>query len=229
MDPPEQLSAGAGPLGASPRLTALLRRLGATADTSALGAALTRAWGEPHRAYHGPGHLADCLRELDGAPIDAEQRDLAEAALWFHDAVYDPHAADNELRSADWARQALIGAGVPEDTAAQVGRLVLLTRHVDPPAESDRTGALVCDVDLCVLGRPPEEYDRFERLIRAEYAWVPEPVYRVERRRILLRFRLREPLYLTEHFRRRYQAPARANLERALRQLGGERPGEAPR
>jgi predicted metal-dependent HD superfamily phosphohydrolase len=62
----------------------------------------------------------------------------------------------------------------------------------------------------------PAEYDEFERLIRAEYAWVPEPVYRTERARILARFREQDPLYRTAHFRRRYEAVARRNLDRAL-------------
>jgi predicted metal-dependent HD superfamily phosphohydrolase len=222
VDAAQHLSRSDGPPGLPARFTALLRRLGSASEPGALYAALAAAWTEPHRAYHGISHLADCLRELDEAPQESEARDPAEAALWFHDAVYDPRAADNERRSAAWARRALSEAGVPDDVATEVSRLVLLTRHGDPPEPPDPTGALVCDVDLSILGRSPEEYDRFERLIRAEYAWVPAPIYRAERARVLARLRRRDPLYLTRYFRRRYQTAAHSNLDRTLEVLASQ-------
>jgi len=197
------------------RFDALLGRLGGRPDP-ALSSALAAAWTEPHRIYHGIGHLEDCLGQLDATPPEEADRNAAEAALWFHDAVYDPRAGDNEARSAAWGRQALADAGVSPDTAAEVSRLVLLTRHLEPPNAADTTGSLVCDVDLSILGRLPAEYDEFERRVRTEYAWVPEPVYRTERARILARFRAQDPLYRTAHFRDRYEAAARRNLDRAL-------------
>jgi predicted metal-dependent HD superfamily phosphohydrolase len=210
---------GAGATGAAGELTArfdsLLGRLGGRPEP-ALSSALAAAWTEPHRIYHGLGHLQDCLRQLDAAPPERADPDAAEAALWFHDAVYDPRANDNEARSAAWGRQALTDVGVRADAAVEVARLVLLTRHLEPPDAADATGSLVCDIDLSILGRSPAEYDEFERRIRTEYAWVPEPVYRAQRARILARFRERDPLYRTPHFRGRYEAPARRNLDRAL-------------
>ncbi|HEU4452531.1 MAG TPA: hypothetical protein VFR81_05695 [Longimicrobium sp.] len=199
------------------RFSDLVHRLGGGPEVGWLYAALAAAWAEPHRVYHGTGHLRECLAELDGAPADGADRSTVEAALWFHDAVYDPRSSDNEARSAAWAERALREAGVDPATAAEVGRLVLLTRHVEPAG--DPGGALVCDVDLSILGRPPAVYDEFERGIRAEYAWVPEPVYRAERARILAQFLAREPLYRTGHFRARYEAPARENLSRAVARL----------
>ena len=200
------------------RFDALARRLGATAGVADLHAALAAAWAEPHRVYHTTQHLTDCLAELDGAPPRGADVAAVEAALWFHDAVYDTRAGDNEARSAEWAGRALEAAGVPAAVAAEVARLVLLTRHAAIP--DDPSGRLLCDVDLAVLGRAPAGYDEFERRIRAEYAWVPEPVFRSERARVLRRLLARDPLYATPHFRRRYEAAARANLTRALARLG---------
>lgn len=198
------------------RFRALTQRLGATLDPGALYAALARAWAEPHRSYHATAHLVDCLERLDESPGD-EPRDVVEAALWFHDAVYDPHAADNEERSAAWAREALPALGIPATTADEVARLVLVTRHDRPPA--DAPAALVSDVDLSILGRAPEAYDEFERRIREEYGWVPEAVFRTERGRILAGLLSREPLYRTAAFRARYERQARANLTRTVARL----------
>ncbi len=196
-----------------------MRRLGATAPVDELFAALAAAWGEPQRVYHGTSHLVDCLQQLDGAPGEGADRRIVEAALWFHDAIYDPRATGNETRSAAWASRALGAAGVASPIGAEVVRLVLLTRHTIPAA--DPAGRLLCDVDLSVLGREPEEYEEFERRIRAEYAWVPEETYRSVRAEILAGFLRRDPLFLTGHFRRKYEIGARRNLESAVLRLRG--------
>jgi predicted metal-dependent HD superfamily phosphohydrolase len=176
------------------------------------------AWAAPHRQYHTTAHLVDCLDQLDEAPAGAD-RDLAEAALWFHDAVYDPRAGDNEERSAAWARNALTSLGVSAAAAGEVARLVLATRHSEVPA--DTLAALVCDVDLSILGRDEEAYDEFERRVRREYAWVPDPLFRAERARILSGFLRREPLYHTPLFHARFERRAKDNLARAVARLTG--------
>jgi len=201
------------------RFESLLVRLGASGDPRPAANALLSAWASSDRSYHGLSHLRDCLAQLDDFPEPVEYRDLAEAALWFHDAVYDPRATDNEERSAEQARGVLASLGVPSDTSDEVARLVLLTRHREGP--SDPAGRLLCDIDLSILGRSAAEFDAYDRAIRAEYSWVPEPIYRSERRRVLNEFLGRTPLYQTEHFRRRFEAPARENIRRAVGQLEG--------
>jgi predicted metal-dependent HD superfamily phosphohydrolase len=202
----------------SRRFGELLRRLGATGDPQPLADALLAAWTEPDRRYHDLEHLRDCLAELDGAPADGADRDRVEAALWFHDAIYDPRAGDNEARSAEWARRALAELGVPSVAADDVARLVMLTRHTDPTP--DPSGRLLCDIDLAILGHEPEAFDVYDRRIREEYAWVSEPDFRAARTGVLAGLLSRAPLYQTEHFRRRYETAARANLGRALARLG---------
>jgi predicted metal-dependent HD superfamily phosphohydrolase len=202
----------------SRRFGELLRRLGAIGDPRALADAVLAAWAEPGRRYHDLDHLRDCLAELDGAPADGADRDRVEAALWFHDAIYDPGAGDNEDRSAEWARRALAELGIRPAVADDVARLVRLTRHTDPA--SDPSGRLLCDVDLAILGREPEVFDAYDRRIRDEYAWVSEPDFRAARTGVLAGLLARSPLYQTEHFRRRYEAAARTNIGRALKRLG---------
>src|SRR5437762_2672828 len=84
----------------------LLRGVGA--DTEAgegVFADLVAAYTGPGRFYHNLDHLADVLATV-GA-LGGQARDLAAVrfAAWFHDAVYDPRAADNEERSAAWAER----------------------------------------------------------------------------------------------------------------------------
>jgi len=197
------------------RFVSLVRRLGGR-DASATATALLAAWAEPSRRYHDLRHLRDGLAHLEeAAPRDGD-RDRVEAALWFHDAVYDPRAGDNEARSADWARRSLGELGVPHDVVEDVARLVLLTRQHQA---TDPAGRLLCDVDLSILGRSPAEFDTYDRRVREEYAWVPQASYREARRAVLEGFLRRHPLYQTDHFRDRYEAAARANLARALAAL----------
>ena len=196
------------------RFTALLNRLGATGDGTALADALLSAWSAPHRAYHDLRHLEDCLAQLDTVETDPGSRDLVDAARGVHDAVSDSRADDNEDRSAAWAADALLAAGISSDIANRVARLVRLTRGHDPAP--DPAGQLMCDVDLSILGRPVELFDSYDRRVRTEYAWVPEPAYRAGRARVLEQLLRRDPLFQTPEFRRRFEAQARANLRRAL-------------
>jgi len=197
----------------------LWSRLGAQGSGASVFAQLTAAYAEPGRAYHTAEHIRDCLAELDLTLDLAQHPDEVEAALWFHDAVYLPGASDNEGQSAELARTALSMGAVPREVTDRTAALVLATKHASVPSSPDEQ--LICDIDLSVLGREPEIFDAFERRIRREYAWVPEPTYRRERSAVLSGFLRRRSIYLTDQFRHRYEASARANLQRLLDQLAG--------
>jgi len=195
----------------------LWRRLGATGGSDQAFDDLATAHAESGRVYHTLDHVLDCLARFDESGPEPEDRDLVETAIWFHDVVYDSHRADNETRSAEWASRALGSAGVSEAIARRVRDLILMTVHSTPP--SDPQGALLCDVDLSILGRDEQEFDEYERRIQREYAWVPEPLYRAGRARVLSAFQKRDRIYVTDYFHDRYERRARANLRRALIQL----------
>jgi predicted metal-dependent HD superfamily phosphohydrolase len=200
------------------RFSGLWTRLGGRGDSGPAFEEILRRWQEPHRSYHSLAHLRDCLARLDEAFATGTDRDLAEAALWYHDVVYQPEASDNEARSAELARADLLEGGVMKEIADEVARLVRVTDHTVAPV--DPVAALVCDVDLSILGRPADEFAEYEQRIRQEYHHVPESLYRVGRSRVLTHLSARKPLYLTSHFRSRFEAPARRNLARSLQTLG---------
>jgi predicted metal-dependent HD superfamily phosphohydrolase len=199
------------------RWTALWSRLGAQGTGLSIFAHLASAYAEPTRAYHNAEHIRDCLAQLDLSREVAQRPDEVEVAIWFHDAVYVPDGSNNEDRSARLAQTALLACGVALEVSRRVAELVLATRHLTIPRDGD--AQLLCDIDLSILGREPGVFDEFERRIRQEYGWVPEPIYRASRSEVLAGFLRRRSIYQTEYFRSRYEAPARANLERSLAQL----------
>ena len=167
------------------------------------------------RAYHTVRHLEECLGHLDDVRRRLRRPDEVEAALWFHDVIYDPQAADNEERSADLAERLLGPAGVPTEYLAEIRRLVLATGHRGSRDPQDDASAIT-DIDLTILGAERARFDEYEADIRREYAFVPEDQFRRRRREILQSFLARPAIYATPWFHERYEARARENLSRSI-------------
>ena len=192
------------------------RRVGAKPPPGLLDELLAR-YAEPHRSYHTMQHLRECFATLEPASHLAARLGEVELALWFHDAIYDTRATDNEARSARWAEEALAAGGAGADTAARVRDLVLATRHTTAPEGEDTK--LLVDVDLAILGAPEPRFAEYEAQVRQEYAWVPEDAFRQRRTRILQSFLDRPSIYSTPWFAERLEDRARTNLARSLRKL----------
>lgn len=184
--------------------------IGAAGEGAALFARLKAAYAEPQRHYHTLQHLAECLAAFDAAHLQATHPHEVGLALWFHDAVYDIKGHDNELRSADWARDALLDAGVAPASAQHVHDLVMATRHTAVPSDGDQQ--LLVDIDLSILGAERARFDEYEQQIRKEYAYVPGFLFRRKRREILKGFLDRPAIYSTPDFHAALEARARDNL-----------------
>jgi predicted metal-dependent HD superfamily phosphohydrolase len=187
---------------------------------------LVRAYGEPHRHYHTLDHIAALLALLDRHGADGSDREALTLAILFHDVVYDPTRPDNEEASAAWATARLDGLGFPEAVRTKVARYVLVTRHGWPldaadAAEADLAAdlALLLDLDLAILAAQPGDYRAYAQAVRREYAFVPDSLYRVGRRRVLEGFLRRERIYLTGRLRAAWEQAARANLAAEVAEL----------
>lgn len=183
-------------------------------------AALRARYAEPHRAYHGQAHIDAMLRGLDALGDTVANRAAAELAVWYHDAIYDPAASDNEACSAALLRAevgGVAGAAVLDLAELMVRLTAGHTLPLDMPDAWRADCAYFLDLDLAVLGAPPPEYDAYERGIAAEYV----PIHGANRyragRTAFLRGLLRRPsLFHTDRFNAALDRPARANIRRAI-------------
>ncbi|UED85709.1 HD domain-containing protein [Streptomyces profundus] len=208
----------------APDLSELSDRYGALPDGGgrAVGEQLLARWSEPHRRYHTVDHLRFTLARLDELAEHADEANAAadpvavELAAWFHDAVYDPHAADNEERSAELAETLLPDS--PRRPA--VARLVRLTAG-HRPAEGDADGAVLCDADLAVLAGSPGEYASYAAAVRVEYGHVPAAAFAAGRAEVLRQLLARPALFHTSYGAERWAATARFNLRGELSLLTG--------
>jgi predicted metal-dependent HD superfamily phosphohydrolase len=194
--------------------SAAWRALGVAIADEALCIELQRRYSEPQRHYHTMQHLGECLAWFEREKELAERPGEVALALWFHDAIYDVHAHDNEARSADWARSAMLERGAAKEAAERVHALVMATRHDAVP--EGRDAELLIDIDLSILGAERARFDEYERQVHAEYAFVPDEIRRPRRRAILQRFLEREAIYTTPPMHALLEARARANLARSI-------------
>jgi predicted metal-dependent HD superfamily phosphohydrolase len=190
---------------------------GATGDPEPEWRTLAARYAEPHRAYHTLAHIGHCLDEFEEVRGLAADPVAVELALWYHDAVYDPRATDNETRSAELARGAAGAMGLAREQAERAAALILVSTHQAQAEDPD--AQLFADIDLSILGRPSAIFAEYERQVRVEYAWVPEPAFRAGRSAILKSFLDRSSLYATPHFRKKYEDMARLNLSVSLKRL----------
>src|SRR4051795_104236 len=182
---------------------------------------LVAAYADPSRGYHDTRHLSEVLDRLDelaghGAAYDATPVLLA---AWFHDAVYDGER-DAEERSAAWAELALATIA-PAPVVAEVARLIRLT-ETHAPDDGDANGSALSDADLAILAAPRERYDEYVAAVRREYDHLPDEVFSAGRADVLRSLAEKPRLFHTAYARERWEAAARANVDRELKVLAAD-------
>lgn len=192
----------------------LWQRLGVQNSPASFFAELEARYSERYRAYHNLAHVMDCLAEFESARSLAHDPSAVEMAIWYHDAVYDPRAKDNEEQSAGLAAKVGSEIGLPSSLNQRVNNLILATKKHD--ASLDRDAAVMVDVDLSILGREPQRFDEYENQIRQEYGWVSDEAFAAGRTAVLESFLARPVVYSTELFRNKYEQQARENLKRSI-------------
>lgn len=174
---------------------------------------------EPHRRYHDLSHVAALLGQAERWADHIHDGHVVQLAIWFHDAVYHPQQQDNEARSADLARCALLDMQIDEALIPSVTACIAATAGHRVTTDDVPDLPLFLDFDLAILGSDPADYTQYCAAIRAEYAWVDDAAFRTARSKVLQSFLDRPVLYFTEPLRHAYEARARDNLQAELQRL----------
>ena len=177
---------------------------------------LLSRWREPHRKYHNLDHLRTVLAALDeirSAGVDFDH-EVVTLAAWFHDAIYEIGAPDNEEQSAVLAENML----ADRPCATEVARLVRATSDHSIDL-TDLNASALCDADLSILSSDSSRYSKYCAAVRDEYSQFEDGLYRDGRSRVLKHLLNLERLFNTEFGHENWELRARRNLKAELRSL----------
>lgn len=189
---------------------------GVVAEAVPIYEELAQRYAEPHRRYHTRNHISHCLQQLDLATGLMDCPDAVEMGLWFHDAIYDPRASDNELRSAELFTD-IVNDRVAPNFRQTVYDLILITTHPEHPERLDEK--FIVDIDLSSFALPWEAFKRDSNAVRQEYSHLPDKEFYPGQLEFLQALLERPIFFFTDFFRSRYENVARQNITRYIEEL----------
>lgn len=183
---------------------------GAVDENASVHQQLIDAYNEPQRVYHRLAHIEHCLLMFDAVRLRLENPDAVQLAVWFHDVIYQPGAADNEQRSADqfMAQTAGVFDDVLRDT---VYGHIMATLHNSSEIETHDAHYLV-DIDLSSFGMAWSDFKRDSDNVREEMNSEPDAVFYPKQAAFQKALLDRPRFFQSEYFYEKYETQARQNL-----------------
>ena len=176
-------------------------------------------YSEPKRAYHTLEHIEQLFVQFESIQHALSEPPIIALAVYYHDVIYDPTRSDNELRSAEYAVDALTPY-LSDEQCKHIYALIMMTANhqIDTLIDNDKynDAAYLLDMDLGVLGTPWSTYQQYANAIRQEYAHVLDTQYRDGRTAVLKGLLAHPRLYLTDYYYELLENQARDNLTREL-------------
>lgn len=171
-------------------------------------------YAEPSRHYHTKTHILDCLKQLDSAKHQVPDFKAVELATWFHDAVYDPTAKDNEAQSVVLFKKLADGI-LPEELIQKVSDLIIATLHIDQPADLDQ--AFMLDIDLSSIAGTWQRFTRDNSDLRKEVKHLDCKEYCQKKIGFFKMLLDKERIFFTDFFHEACEQKARLNMENFIR------------
>jgi len=177
---------------------------------------LKKRYSEAHRRYHTPAHIAHCLKLFDLASVKMDEPDAVEMSIWFHDAIYDASASDNEERSAKYFIRTC-GKDIDLKFQSKVRDLIMVTVHKELPLTPDER--YMVDIDLSSFGLPWKKFLEDSEAVREEFRHMSDEEFYPTQKEFLQNLVARKHFCFTRFFRDRHEKAARENIARYLAML----------
>ncbi|MEW5858231.1 MAG: hypothetical protein AB1861_12745 [Cyanobacteriota bacterium] len=175
---------------------------------------LFQTYSSAGRYYHTLEHIKQVLATINNLRSLSQNYAAIEFAAWFHDAIYNPKAKDNEEKSAEYAGNVLKTLHIPSSTIEAVYSLIIKTKKHQNIDGID--SKIFLDADLSILGASASKYRIYAQLIRKEYLWLSLEEYRTGRKQVLQSFLERERIYFTEKMFLDLEQQARQNIREEI-------------
>lgn len=166
-----------------------------------------------HRHYHTLTHLDNLLQDLLPFKNAFSNWDVVVFAIVYHDIIYDVQRSDNELQSAEVARERLRQTSLSENSTQRCVEMIMATKS---HTASDEEINLFTDADLSILGSDELTYMTYTAQIREEFGIYPDAVYKPGRRKVLQHFLDMPRIYKSQTFYEKFEVSARKNLQQEL-------------
>lgn len=180
---------------------------------------LDKNYNSSGRHYHNWRHINDIVSNFDEYADRVSNLNALKWAAFYHDAIQNQFSKKNEEKSADLAVKHMEKAGLPELLITTVKELILRTKnHFEREINENFDTCLLLDLDLSILGVTPLEYEMYAQKIRKEYAYIPGPMFRNGRKKVLTSILETEAIFRLPQFEE-YEKQARENINWELANL----------
>ena len=179
-------------------------------------------YNENQRTYHSLQHIEQLFAQFEQIKHVLNEPHIIALALFYHDVIYAPTRADNELKSAEYTVEAL-RPYLSTEQCQHIYALIMMTANHElaecSNAQKNFDAAYLLDMDLSILGASWSEYEQYAQAVRQEYAHVSNIDYRVGRIAVLTELLAHPTLYLTDYYSTRLETQARQNIKREIKIL----------
>lgn len=192
------------------------QQLGITTEKTAICyQQLYELYNQSSRHYHNLAHIYNFLKLVDYYQHSIQEPFLFELAIWYHDAIYEAKAKDNEFQSAVLF-QKTFKKELSKQQLDYVDNLINSTAGHFPKIEHVDINYFL-DLDLAILGANPAIYKLYKEAIWQEYKIVyPRLLYNMGRKKVLKSFLSRDKIYFSTLFFDNFEQTARQNMQLEL-------------
>ncbi|XP_035740628.1 uncharacterized protein LOC118449767 [Vespa mandarinia] len=188
---------------------------------------LKEAYSEEKRTYHNLDMLCEKLSHYHEIKNNLKNPQALLLALFFQNFEYDPKVIDEEIKNLEHFNAFAEEAGITMDSELREETCALLKVVATHSTEAHKVGGAFgsedahyfLDLDMAVLGSPPENYAEYSGKIRGEYAFLSEPMYTALRLKVLQNFVQIPNIFATKEFREKFEAQARENIQAEIELL----------